>query len=407
MMKKFYRLFFLFSWLLLLSDAYGQTTQIRFRLKVSGQSFVDECVLRFHPNATPGFDGSLDAYKLGSTNPLAPYIASVSMGDDYAINSLPLQAINTTIPVRVLCGTNGAYNIIFEEIDSLPPSMCLLMTDTYNGNVVDLRTQSPYACTLSDTASVERFFIGISAPLYTVATPVSCPGGSNGYVTVYNGSGLSYSLNIVDLLGDTVANYSGSDSLQVLNNLASGTYVLLFDQSSQCQQQTDTIDLSVGAIVADFDFVEDTVDVSAGALLQVNNQSLGADSYQWDFGDGSPLDFSNNPTHNYLGAGDYTVTLVAFYGTCSDTIQFNFVVTNVTSLEKQAFNSQTIFWGQQRIMIDNRTEYLELYSNQGALLWSGKLDNSSQVLPFDQLSRGIYLLKESAKHGTKTLKLFK
>jgi PKD repeat protein len=243
--------------------------------------------------------------------------------------------------------------------------------------------------------------------LYTVATPVSCPGGSNGYVTVYNGSGLSYSLNIVDLLGDTVANYSGSDSLQVLNNLASGTYVLLFDQSSQCQQQTDTIDLSVGAIVADFDFVEDTVDVSAGALLQVNNQSLGADSYQWDFGDGSPLDFSNNPTHNYLGAGDYTVTLVAFYGTCSDTVQFNFVVTNVTSLEKQAFNTQTIFWGQQKIMIDNRTEYLELYSNQGALLWSNQNNKNSMVLPYESLRPALYFLKVNSTERQITLRLMK
>jgi hypothetical protein len=407
MMKKFYSLLFLFSWLLLLSDAHGQTTQIRFRLKVSGQSFVDECVLRFHPNATTGFDGSLDAYKLGSTNPLAPYIASVSLGDDYAINSLPMQSINTTIPIRVLCGTNGAYNIIFEAIDSLPPSMCLLMTDTYNGNVVDLRTQSPYACTLSDTASVERFFIGISAPLYTVATPVSCPGGSNGFVTVYNGSGLSYSLNIVDLLGDTVANYSGSDSLQVLDNLIAGTYVLLFDQSSQCQQQSDTIDLSVGAIVADFDFVEDTVDVSTGALLQVNNQSQGADSYQWDFGDGSPLDLSSNPTHNYLGAGDYTVTLVAFYGSCSDTVQFNFVVTNVTSVEKQEVYTQTIFWGQQEIMIDYRTEYLELYSSQGALLWSSKVERNPLVLPFGRLLPGMYFLKAAGREGNKTLRLLK
>jgi hypothetical protein len=143
-MKKIFFFFFLISALLSQSDVFAQIPQIRFRLKVSGQSFVDECVVRFHPNATPAFDGSLDAYKLGSTNPLAPYIATVSQGFDYAINSLPMQAINTTVPLRVLCGTNGAYNIIFEEIDSLPPSMCLLMTDTYNGNVVDLRTQTPY-----------------------------------------------------------------------------------------------------------------------------------------------------------------------------------------------------------------------------------------------------------------------
>jgi PKD repeat protein len=406
-MKKIFFFFFLISALLSQSDVFAQIPQIRFRLKVSGQSFVDECVVRFHPNATPAFDGSLDAYKLGSTNPLAPYIATVSQGFDYAINSLPMQAINTTVPLRVLCGTNGAYNIIFEEIDSLPPSMCLLMTDTYNGNVVDLRTQTPYACVLSDTASVPRFFINVSAPIYSVANPVSCPGGTNGGVTVFNGTGLTYTLNIANLNGDTLVSYSGSDSLQVLGNLAEGTYVLLFDQSSQCQQQTDTIDLSVGAIVADFAFVEDTVDVSMGALLQTVNQSSGADNYQWDFGDGSPPDFTSNPTHNYLGAGDYTVTLIAFYGTCSDTVQFNFVVTNVTSLEKQAFNTQTIFWGQQEIMIDYRTEYLELYSNQGALLWSNQNIINSMVLPYESLRPGMYFLKANGKEKQKIVRLVK
>lgn len=393
--------------LLLCNHVQAQTPQLRFRLKVIGQTFVDECVVRFHPNATPAFDGALDAYKLASTNPLAPYIATVSQGFDYAINSLPMQSINTTIPVRVMCGTNGAYEIIFEEIDSLPASMCLLMTDTYNGNVVDLRTQSPYSCTLSDTASVERFFIGISAPLYSVATPVSCPGGSNGSVSVYNGTGLTYTLNIVDLLGDTVAAYSGSDSLQVFNNMASGSYVLLFDQSSQCQQQTDTIDLSIGAIVADFDFVEDTVDVSTGGLMQVNNQSLGADSYQWNFGDGSSLDFSNNPTHNYLGAGDYTVTLIAFYGTCSDTVQFNFVVTNVTAVGQKENRETILFWGQQTLRINLDVDYLEVYSYSGSLLWSSLISNETKELPYDGLLPGIYLLKAVGKNASQTLKLLK
>lgn len=406
-MRKLIRLV-IFAWVLLLCNyVQAQTPQLRFRLKVVGQSYTDECVVRFHPNATPTFDGALDAYKLASTNPLAPYIATVSQGFDYAINSLPMQSINTTIPVRVLCGTNGAYEIIFEEIDSLPPSMCLLMTDTYNGNVVDLRTQSPYACILSDTATVERFFIGVSAPLFSVATPVSCAGGNNGYVTVYNGSGLTYSLNIVDMLGDTVAAYSGSDSLQVLNNLSSGTYVLLFDQSSQCQQQTDTIDLSVGAIVADFAFVEDTVDVSTGALMQILNQSLGADSYQWDFGDGSPLDFNASPAHNYLGAGDYTVTLVAFYGTCSDTLQLNFVVTNVTSVGQKENQETILYWGQRTLKINSDVDYLEVYSYSGSLLWSSPVSNDAKVLPYDGLLPGIYLLKAVGKNASQTLRLLK
>ncbi|MBD3241579.1 MAG: PKD domain-containing protein [Chitinivibrionales bacterium] len=32
-------------------------------------------------------------------------------------------------------------------------------------------------------------------------------------------------------------------------------------------------------------------------------------SYDWDFGDGSPMDYSNAPSHEYTREGEYTVTL--------------------------------------------------------------------------------------------------
>jgi hypothetical protein len=83
------------------------------------------------------------------------------------------------------------------------------------------------------------------------------------------------------------------------------------------------------------------------------------------------------------------------------------VVTNVTSLEKQAFNTQTIFWGQQKIMIDNRTEYLELYSNQGALLWSNQNNKNSMVLPYESLRPALYFLKVNSTERQITLRLMK
>src|SRR6185503_5950570 len=50
--------------------------------------------------------------------------------------------------------------------------------------------------------------------------------------------------------------------------------------------------------------------------------STNATSWHWDFGDG---DTSNvqNPTHDFIGGGDYTVILTVHNGPCSstDTIQ--------------------------------------------------------------------------------------
>ena len=50
------------------------------------------------------------------------------------------------------------------------------------------------------------------------------------------------------------------------------------------------------------------------SVYRFQNQSTGATSYYWDFGDGSPLSNAANPTHVYTAAGNYVVTLQAIAG---------------------------------------------------------------------------------------------
>jgi len=61
--------------------------------------------------------------------------------------------------------------------------------------------------------------------------------------------------------------------------------------------------------------------------------SNAAFSYQWDFGDGSPIDTSTNPTHQYNSSGGFIVTLSVDSGTINcgtylDTIFVNFCTSN-------------------------------------------------------------------------------
>ena len=64
-------------------------------------------------------------------------------------------------------------------------------------------------------------------------------------------------------------------------------------------------------VISDF-----TVDITAGAPdLTVNFTNLttgNIDSWDWDFGDGSPHSYDQNPTHIYDTLGVYTVTLIAY-----------------------------------------------------------------------------------------------
>jgi PKD repeat protein len=56
-----------------------------------------------------------------------------------------------------------------------------------------------------------------------------------------------------------------------------------------------------------------------GEATAFTNSSTGPDlSYEWDFGDGSPVVTETNPSHQYGAAGVYTVTLTASNGHGSD-----------------------------------------------------------------------------------------
>lgn len=68
------------------------------------------------------------------------------------------------------------------------------------------------------------------------------------------------------------------------------------------------------------DFIADTV-VCPGEPVVFDNQSSGANTYQWLFGDGGSTG-AENPSHTYIGSGAYGVTLIATHTVsgCKDTI---------------------------------------------------------------------------------------
>lgn len=68
------------------------------------------------------------------------------------------------------------------------------------------------------------------------------------------------------------------------------------------------------------DFVSDSI-VCPTEPVKFTNKSVGANTYQWFFGDGTSST-QGNPTHSYLTGGVYTVTLIATNSAsgCSDTI---------------------------------------------------------------------------------------
>ncbi len=96
------------------------------------------------------------------------------------------------------------------------------------------------------------------------------------------------------------------------------------NNSTNCNLGVFKFDFNFPIVVADFDAGTDCLP----APVSFQNNSYGAASYVWNFGDGDTSS-SASPTHLYDGPGVYTVTLVAVNGAAcnqSDTTQRQVVV---------------------------------------------------------------------------------
>jgi gliding motility-associated-like protein len=88
---------------------------------------------------------------------------------------------------------------------------------------------------------------------------------------------------------------------------------------------SDSITVNVASVQAAFNANPPTGGVPLNVVF--TNNSVNGVTYQWSFGDGSPLDQSANPNHTYTNAGTYTVILITTNANgCVDTTSFTIVV---------------------------------------------------------------------------------
>ena len=81
---------------------------------------------------------------------------------------------------------------------------------------------------------------------------------------------------------------------------------------------SDTVSLPDYVVVSDVPS-SDFISSINGQVVTFTNQSVGADSYSWDFGDGT-TDSSSDPVYDYGADGIYTVSLIAANNCGSDTL---------------------------------------------------------------------------------------
>jgi C1A family cysteine protease len=122
------------------------------RLKVSGNGYSDESVIRFLPEATTGFDDNYDAIKLFGDVSDAAQLYSVGT-EPLSINSLPES--NTVVRLGVRVKTNGVFTIAKSGDNSLGD---VKLEDIKTGIFTDLNKTS-YTFNFTSGENEERFLL--------------------------------------------------------------------------------------------------------------------------------------------------------------------------------------------------------------------------------------------------------
>jgi subtilisin family serine protease len=123
-------------------------------------------------------------------------------------------------------------------------------------------------------------------------------GLGGGMGNLLTASAASYPYNF-----DNIINITGSDN---------GLYPYFFDweveYESSCERSVSLVGATAGSVFPAFVPSDTVVDISDGRSVKFNNASNGAQSYLWDFGDGTTSTLES-PRHNYFFPGTYNVTL--------------------------------------------------------------------------------------------------
>ena len=109
---------------------------------------------------------------------------------------------------------------------------------------------------------------------------------------------------------------SGAEG-QTIENVRAGIYSARVVDSNGCEGNFHFELQTASNLFSKFEVSDEQVEMENGkANIEFTNGSENAESFAWNFGDGSEVSADENPTHAYLSAGNYLVMLVASYETC-------------------------------------------------------------------------------------------
>ncbi len=307
-----------------------------------------------------------------------------------AFISQPVAALNATTTVfATTCGENNGTAIATASGGT--PTYSYSWAPT-GGNALSATGLSPgiYTATITDasnctfsTAATILSSTGITSSL--TSTPITCFGDSDGSLTVTASGGNSYSYL-----------WNTGQTGQTVTNLNAGNYCVITTEANQC---TDTACITLAnPPKMNADFISDpTVTDINHPEIHFTDQSSGAISWKWDFGD-IPGSSDQNPIHFFYTQGTYQVMLIATNAMgCVDSVIHEIIINDEllfyapnTFTPNGDFNNDLFLpkgtgWDPAtfQMWIFDRWGNMTFYSTDMNRGWNGKMLHKSKTAPID------------------------
>lgn len=276
-------------------------------------------------------------YTLAVTNTLTGCVSSsTATANSFTIvsnaNTPTVTVVPTSSNTTIGCGSNanvtysvnavsggGALNYSWTPGGSTTPNFTATTAGVYNVVVTNA------ASNCSTTAQFTVTGNSVVPNLSSNAT-ANFPCGASNTTLSATSTNTNVSYTWTGPVGSII---TGSTTTTPTVDVAGNYVVTVTDLSTGCTN-SNTVAVSQTSITAAF-----TANPTSGiAPLNVDftNQTVGATSYAWDFGNTS-VSTSTNPSTVYNNSGTYTVILTAYSGTCSATASVTIIVEDGLSLE--------------------------------------------------------------------------
>ncbi len=206
------------------------------KIKIAGNGYTDETVIRFISGATADFDGDYDAWKLFSTNTKVPSIyTKLDSFSQLSINAYPELDKQYSFDLGTLIPAAGNYSISAVELGSFAAGATVMMQDLQTGYYYNLRdtTSRVFSMAKNTNKNFTRFRI-VFSPMITTGITMAADTApefrvwqSDGQLmaeTSYMGKAQLMLFNTLgQLIG--VAEMDGENRV-MLNPAATGAYIL-------------------------------------------------------------------------------------------------------------------------------------------------------------------------------------